>query len=411
MPISNNPLRKQFEPDSRIIKNYADVLVRFALHEGNGVKRGEVVYCVVPDWARPMYGALQDTILAAGAHPIMRYIPMGFDREFLLKANDDQLIFFPDKYNRALVDTIDHRIAILPLESPHGLEGIPPAKILARAKAAQPLREWLNDKEARGKFTWTLTFWGTEEYAKEASMTLKEYWEQIIAACYLSDPDPIATWRKTFKEVERVRTKLQSMDIQKLHMTGKDTDLHITLGEKRAWRGGSGRNIPSFEIFTSPDRRFTEGHIAFNQPLFYNGVRIEHIRLTFEKGKVVEANADTNEHVLRTMLDEPNAAWIGEFSLTDSRLSRITKPMCNTLFDENMGGKYGNSHIAVGMSYKDAYDGDPSTLSPDDWERLGFNDPNCSVHTDIIQTTDRTVTATLADGTKTIIYKSGKFTV
>lgn len=400
-----------YTPPVEIIRKYADVLVNFALNSGEGVKPEEVVYCIVPDWAKPMYGALQESILKAGAHPMMRYIPMGFEKDFFLTANDKQIAFFPKEWNRALVDTIDHRLVILPLEEPHGLEGVPPAKILARAKSAQPLREWLNDKEAAGKYTWTLAFWGTPEYANEAGMTIKEYWQQIIAACYLNDPDPVMSWRKTFAEVERVRAKLQSMDIDKIHVTADDTDLWLTLGEKRAWRGGSGRNIPSYEVFTSPDRRYTNGHIRFNQPLFYNGVRIENIRLVFENGRVVQADADTNEHVLRTMLDQPNAAYIGEFSLTDSRLSRISRPMCNTLFDENMGGRFGNSHLAVGMSYKDAYDGDPATVSPEEWEALGFNDPNCSIHTDIITTTDRTVEVTTKDGTRHVIYRDGKFTI
>lgn len=404
-------MKTPYVPSDEIIRKYADVLVRFALNSGEGVKPGEVVYCIVPDWAKPMYGALQDSILSSGAHPIMRYVPMGFEKSFFTLANDEQIMFFPKEYNRALVDTIDHRLVILPLEEPHGLEGVPPTKILMRAKSMQPMRQWLNDKEARGNYTWTLAFWGTPEYAKEAGMTLKEYWEQIIAACYLNDDDPIASWRKTFVEVERVRKILQSMPINRIHVVAEGTDLWMTLGEKRAWRGGSGRNIPSYEVFTSPDRRYTEGKISFNQPLFYNGVRIEGVRLTFKNGKVVEANANTNEHVLRTMLGEPNADYIGEFSMTDSRLSRITKPMCNTLFDENMGGKFGNSHLAVGMSYKDAYDGDPATLTPEDWERLGFNDPNCSVHTDIITTTDRDVDAELHDGSIKPIYRKGKFVI
>lgn len=405
------PSTQVYVPPPDVIQKYANVLVNFALNSGKGVQPHEVVYCIVPDWAKPMYGALQETILKAGAHPLMRYIPMGFEKDFFLTANDDQITFFPEAYNRALVDTIDHRLIILPLEEPHGLEGVPPKKILLRASSMQPLRAWLNNKEAQGKYTWTLAFWGTPEYAKEAGMTIQEYWQQIIAACYLNDPDPVASWKHTFAEVERVRATLQSMKIDRIHVIAEDTDLWMTLGEKRAWRGGSGRNIPSYEVFTSPDRRYTEGNIRFNQPLFYNGVRIENIRLVFKKGKVVNANADTNEHVLRTMLAQPNADYIGEFSMTDSRLSRITRPMCNTLFDENMGGRYGNTHIAVGMSYQDCYDGDPASLSPEEWEQLGFNDPHCSVHTDIITTTNRTVEVTLKNGGTKVIYQDGKFII
>ena len=167
--------KKAFVPSDKIIQNYADVLVNFALNDGKGVSPDQVVYAIVPDWAKPMYGALQKAILKAGAHPMMRYIPMGYEKDFFEVANDKQIAYFPAEWTKALVDTIDHRIVILPLESPHGLEGVSPTKILARARSSQKFREWLNDKEAAGKYTWTLAFWGTEDYAKEAGMTLEEY--------------------------------------------------------------------------------------------------------------------------------------------------------------------------------------------------------------------------------------------
>ncbi len=81
--------------------------------------------------------------------------------------------------------------------------------------------------------------------------------------------------------------------------------------------------------------------------------------------------------------------------------------MAETLFDENMGGKYGNTHLALGMAYRDTYAGEVSDLTDSEALDLGFNDS--SVHTDIISTTDRTVTAHLTDGTGKVIYKDGMF--
>ena len=81
--------------------------------------------------------------------------------------------------------------------------------------------------------------------------------------------------------------------------------------------------------------------------------------------------------------------------------------MAETLFDENMGGPHGNTHIAVGMSYRDTYAGDPSKLSKKEAEALGFNDS--SVHTDMISTAPRTVTAHLKNGKEIVIYKHGQF--
>jgi aminopeptidase len=81
--------------------------------------------------------------------------------------------------------------------------------------------------------------------------------------------------------------------------------------------------------------------------------------------------------------------------------------MAETLFDENVGGPFGNTHIALGKSYHDCYDGDPAALTSEEWDALGYNDS--SVHTDIVSTTDRTVTATLRDGSEMVIYSDGQF--
>jgi len=143
--------------------------------------------------------------------------------------------------------------------------------------------------------------------------------------------------------------------------------------------------------------------------LYYGGKKITGISLAFEKGKVTKIAAQENEDTLVQMIKEnENADQVGEFSLTDSRHSKITKFMANTLFDENAGGAFGNMHIAVGASYRDAYAGDASKMTEDDWENLGFN--KCAaVHTDIVSTTNRKVTAYLKNGKEEVIYKDGKF--
>jgi aminopeptidase len=81
--------------------------------------------------------------------------------------------------------------------------------------------------------------------------------------------------------------------------------------------------------------------------------------------------------------------------------------MAETLYDENVGGPFGNTHIALGKSYHDCYAGDPSGVPPEEWARLGFNES--AVHTDIVSTTDRVVTATLRGGAEQVIYADGEF--
>ncbi len=104
-----------------------------------------------------------------------------------------------------------------------------------------------------------------------------------------------------------------------------------------------------------------------------------------------------------------NADKVGEFSLTDKNFSRINTFLAETLYDENMGGKNGNTHIAIGNAYKEGLDGDMKKITPKQWAALGFNES--ALHIDIISTAPRTVTAYLKNGDEKVIYKDGMFTL
>lgn len=398
-----------YQPTRQILQKYADVLVNYALNSGKGVRPGEVVQCVVPDVAKPLALALQNTLLQAGAQPLIRLIPTGFSKDFFSLASQDQLTFFPGKYLQAKVNLIDHNIAIIADPDPEELKTINPQKIILNRDAQKPYKDWLTDKEVKGKFTWVVALWGTAAKAKLVGLSLKNYWQQIIQACFLDKVDPIAEWKKISALQRKILTKLNALNIQSVKITGRDTDLIIQIGNNRQWVGGSGRNIPSFEIFTSPDWRGTVGWMKFNQPVYRYGNLIKDIYLEFKKGIVVKAEAKTGNKLLQAMLKSPNADKIGEFSLTDSRMSRITHVMAEILFDENIAGPYGNTHVAIGMAYKDCYQGDGKKLTAEDWKKLGFNDS--AEHTDFISTADREVTAVLASGEKRIIYQKGRFTL
>jgi len=263
-------------------------------------------------------------------------------------------------------------------------------------------------KELEGKLSWTLCLYGTQSMADEAGLTLEDYWTQIIEACYLREEDPVSKWKQIQNEINEIKTKLDDLEIEKLYIKGDGVDLEIKIGKNRKWLGGTGRNVPSFEVFTSPDWRGTNGYINFNQPLYYSGKRISGVSLQFKDGVVITSSAKENEDALKEMIAQDNADKVGEFSLTDKRHSRITKFMATTLFDENVGGEFGNTHIALGNAYKDTYPGDISNVSTEEWNEMGYN--LCpKVHTDIVSTTNRTVTAVLADNSEKIIYKDGMF--
>ena len=403
-----------YKLSQKILERYADVLVNFALHDGKGIKEGEVVRLLAGESAKPLYIEVRKTILRAGGHVISKYIPDDdFQyqplRDFYELANEKQLKFFPKKYVRGLVEQIDHSIAIISERNKLVLEGIDPKKIMIATAAMKPFRDWLEKKEDKGKFTWTLGIYGTSEMARHAKLTLNEYWQEIIKGCYLDEEDPIKKWRQVQKKINTYRDKLNRLVIEKLHITGEDVNLWIKLGAQRKWVGCQGRNIPSFEIFTSPDWRGTNGWIRFDQPRYHNEHLIKNIELEFKNGRVIKYKASRNQQYLKEMIELPGADKVGEFSLTDGRFSRITKFMAECLFDENMGGSQGNTHIALGKSYHDCYKGELTKMTQKNWRKLGFNDS--AIHADLVSTKKRQVKAYLSSGSTKIIYKDGKFTI
>ncbi|MDQ5951869.1 MAG: aminopeptidase [Patescibacteria group bacterium] len=402
-------LTDTYTPSKTILEKYADVLVNFALGNDEGISPGDVVQCVVPDVAKPLCLELQNAILKSGGHPMIRLLPTGFDKHFFDLASPEQLAFFPKKYHKARTDLVDHQIAIIADVDPFELADIDPAKIITARDTKKQIREWFEVKENKGKFTWTIALWGVQAKADVVGLTLEQYWDQIIDACFLDKEDPINEWRKIKRMQRDIRDNLNALEISYLHIKGDDVDLKIELGPERIWKGGADRNIPSFELFTSPNWRGTEGWIRFNQPVYRYGNILSDVRLEFKKGIVTKASAKKGEKLLQQMLKSKNANKVGEFSLTDSRFSRITHLMAETLYDENIGGSFGNTHIAIGSAYKDCYRGDVSKVSKAQWQKMGYNES--PEHTDIVSTTDRTVTATLTDGTEKLIYKDGKFVV
>lgn len=398
-----------YTPEKEILDKYAKVLVNFALNSGKGIKKGEVVFLQVPETAKPLLISLYQTVLKSGAYPIIQFLPEGIEKEFYLNANDEQIKFFPAAFLKGKVRQADHFLSIIAESDKHELEGIDPARIMEYNKSMKPYIDWRNKKEGRNKFTWTLGLYATSAMAKEAGLSLKECWKQIIKASYLNQDNPVERWKQAQTEIKEIKNKLNKLKIEKLRIKSEGTDLIVGIGEGRRWLGCDGRNIPSFEVFISPDWRMTEGYVSFDQPLYRYGNIIRDIYLEFKEGRVIKAEAKQGEKVLKEMIKVENADKIGEFSLTDTRFSKISKFMAETLYDENFGGKYGNFHLALGSAYKESYPGKVSKLKPDEWKKLGFNES--VIHTDIISTKNRTVTALLSNGTDIVLYKNGKFVI
>lgn len=402
-------MNDQFSPPIEILNKYAQVLVNFALGNDEGIKAGEVVQCIVPDVAKPLAHALHNEIIKAGGHVMIRLIPTGFSRDFYQLANLDQLQFFPNNYLKSRVKLIDHSISIIADPDPFELQNVDPHSIMTARDSQSKYRDWLFEKETKGKFTWTLGLWGTQAKADIVGLSIRDYWQQIYQACFLEHDEPVVKWREIKQLQQKIRDKLNSLSIEWLRILGEDVDLNIQLGHDRIWKGGADRNIPSFELFTSPNWRGTSGWIKFNQPVYRYGNIISGIKLEFQNGKVTRAIAQKGQPLLDTMLKSKNANKLGEFSLTDNRLSPITHFMAETLYDENMGGPNGNTHIAIGSAYRDCYRGNQALVKKSEWKKMGFNDS--PEHTDIVSTSPRTVTATLSSGEKINIYQNGRFVI
>ena len=282
-----------YTPKPEILKKYADVLVNFALNGGKGIKKGDVVRVSASESSKPLFIAVCNAIVDAGGHVLSHYGPddeqgdkrrnISVSRYFYENATDEQIKFFPAKYLKGVVDQMDHSLFILSDADPHALKGIDPKKIMARGGALKPFMDLRHEKEWKDKLTWTIGMYGTPAMAKEAGLSEKEYWNQIIKACFLDHKNPIAKWKQVYHEIENYRRKLTELTpkVDRLHVVGPDMDIWIKLGEKRKWLAGRGYNMPSFEIFTSPDWRGTEGWIRFNQPLYRYSNKITGIQLWF----------------------------------------------------------------------------------------------------------------------------------
>ncbi len=388
---------------------YADVLLWGLRTSRTGkYRKNDIVLIRYDPAAVRLAEFIQVKILDMRMHPVLRMgLTSSMERHFYEKANNNQLVFHPPG-EKELFENLNGSLYLHAPESLTHLSKIDPRKIAKSAVSRKPLRDILDKREELGAFGWTLCMLPTPELAKQAGLSMRQYTNQIIKACYLDRDNPVEGWKTMYKGAMAVKKWMNSMEVKYYHIESEKIDLRITPGRQRKWIGISGHNIPSFEIFLSPDWRGTEGVYFANLASFRSGNYVEGVRLEFKKGKAVKAEAKKGEDfVIKQMSMDKGARRVGEFSLTDKRFSMIDKFMANTLFDENHGGRHGNCHIALGASYSDTYDGNPAELTKEMKKALGFNDS--ALHWDLVNTERKTVTAHLTSGEKVIVYDNGIF--
>jgi aminopeptidase len=392
------------------LDRYADTLIwGLKTARTKPFRKGGIVLIRYDSPALRLAEILYARLLEMGLNPVQRStLTPNMEKSFYLLSSSRQVIFQPPG-EREFYEALSGSIYLHAPESITHLSEADPKKIGRAAVARKFIRDILNKREEMGAFSWTLCMLPTSELAKHANLSVEDYSRQIVNACFLDHASPASEWQTIYDRSRAIKAWLNSLDVACFHVESSRVDLKITPGHQRKWIGITGHNIPSFELFISPDWRGTQGVYYANQPSYRNGNYVEDVRLEFKDGVAMNISAEKGEAFVKNQLSmDKGAGRIGEFSLTDKRFSKIDRFMANTLFDENFGGLHGNCHIALGSSYTDTYSGNVAELTESLKKKLGFNDS--ALHWDLVNTEQKKVTAHLKTGGQITVYEDGRFT-
>lgn len=315
----------------RQIERLARILVGHSVK----AKKGEIVRISCGEAARPLALAVFREVLRVGAHPLWNVAFDEAQRIFYEEASDAQIAHLPPtKLYEA--KRIDADIVIAAPGNTRHLTHIPPRRLAERRKATKPI----SDIVLR-RVRWVLTNFPTEALAQESDMALSEYERLYFRAV---DQD----WAAMVRMFARAKRILERT--ARVRIVGKETDLFFSIAGRKAIPCAGEYNMPDGEIFTAPVETSVEGTIFFEFPAVYGGREVSGVRLTFRKGRVVEARAEKNGSLLEEMLDaDPGARCLGEFGIgANGGVSRFTRDI---LLDEKMGGTI---HLAIGRSYPES---------------------------------------------------------
>jgi aminopeptidase len=211
-----------------------------------------------------------------------------------------------------------------------------------------------------GGISWTFGGCATEGWAKEifGEPDVERLWKLIADTARLDEDDPVEAWWAHSRRLQERARLMTERGFDALHFSGPGTDLTVGLLPGASWHGGGlstawGQeyvaNIPTEEVFTSPDWQRTEGHVRSTRPLSLMGALVRDLELRFEEGRIVEVNASEGAEVVRTELEtDEQAPFLGEVALVDgeSRVGKSGTTFFHTLYDENAA-----CHIAYGTGF------------------------------------------------------------
>ena len=328
--------------DPRVAR-LGELVVNYSL----GLEPGKVVRIDAPPVAEPLAVEVYRAALAAGAHP---YVDLQLERlpELLLaEANDEQLDYL-SPIAKAEIELVDAIVTIWSESNTRALTHADPERHQRLLGASQELAKRRWQRMSDGDLGWLGVLFPTEAHAQDAQMSLAEYERFVFRACHVEEPgDAVAHWQTVRDELGARAEGLS--EARELRIVGPGTDL--TLGvEGRRWQAADGRyNMPDGEVYTSPLETATEGEISFVFPALFHGREVADIRLRFEGGEVVAAEASRGREYLDAMLEiDDGARRLGEVAFgLNYEIDRFTQ---NTLFDEKIGG---TMHVALGAAFQD----------------------------------------------------------
>jgi aminopeptidase len=348
--------------DDATIKRLADLAIGF----GCNLQEGQIVAISGEPGKERLIRALAESAYRHGA----KFVDVGwFDpwvkRARIQYAAEDTLDYVPPWLGERILALGDHRAARVALSGPVApglLEDLDPVRAgRDRLPSVKEAGKVVNERTTN----WTIVPCTTQEWASlvhpdlSAEEALAKLDEQIIHVLRLDEEDPIAAWRERADALQSAATKLSGHNFDALHYEGAGTDLTIGLLHGAEWQAARFEtvdgvehmpNLPTEEVFTSPDPSRADGHVTSTKPLvLIDGTVVRNLRVRFEGGRAVGVDADSAQDVMRTIVArDEGAARLGEVALVDGegRIGKLGTVFYDTLLDENAA-----SHIALGQGF------------------------------------------------------------
>jgi aminopeptidase len=336
--------------DARIAR-LADLIVDYSLE----LQPGQVFRIDALDAASPLTLAFYRSAIRAGAFP---YFSLGLEGtlELLLEHGTNEQIEYIAPQQWEEIEELDAIATIWSESNTRALSRVDPARHANHLAAQRRLHNRRWERIAAGEMRWCGTLFPTNAHAQDAGMSLLSYEDFVYSACHVDTGEAADHWRLVASSLRARAQELNS--VKELRILGPDTDLRVSV-DGRTWISAEGSyNMPDGEVFTSPVETATEGEIRYTFPAIYHGREVEDIRLRFEGGTVVHAEAARGDDYLKTLLEmDKGARILGEVAFgLNYEIDRFTR---NILFDEKIGGTV---HLALGSGFDDCGSKNDSAL-------------------------------------------------